>query len=170
MNNWEWFCVIVVIVFVALLLLSGCYKPVELEIGGRITSDEVKKEAVITITEMKERMKRANATNILRFIFVLAIAAGVYAWVRGNSGGTAVIIAGVVGVAAVQLDQKLAELPALYVVGVGLIFAGVVLFLYRDQIGKSAFRKSLNGGTLKKAEQKLVDKAKKEKMKNVSIS
>lgn len=155
--------IVAIIVVSLILILTGCHKPVESEIGARLTTEEAKKEVVISITEMKERMKRARATDILRFIFVLAIAAGVYAWIRGNSGGTAVIVAGVVGVAAVQLDQKLAELPALYVVGVGLIFAGFVLFLYRDQIGKAAFRKNLNGGELTKAEQKIVNKAKKKK-------
>jgi len=157
----DWIFIIIAIIFVVLVLLAGCHKPIESEIGARLTTEEAKKEVVISISEMKERMKRARATDILRFIFVLAIAAGVYAWVRGNSGGVAVIIAAIIGLAAVLFEQKLAELPAIYVVGVGLIFAGFVLFLYRDRIGKSAFGKKLNGGELTKAEQKIVDKAKK---------
>jgi len=167
MTKWNVICVVVLL---ALIVFCGCHKPVESEIGGKLTTDEARKEVVISISEMKERMKNARATDILRFIFIVAIFGGVWAWIRGNGSATAVILAAIIGLVAVQIDQKLAQLPALYVVGVGLIFAGFVLFLYRDQIGKSAFRKNLNGGILTKPEQKIVDKAKKEKMKNVSIS
>lgn len=155
--NWNWFWIIVAAV-ILFLIFAGCHKSIESGIAETLTTDKAKTEAIITISEMKERMKRARATDILRFIFILAMAAGLYAWIRGNAGGTAVIIAGGGGLMAVQLDQKLAEIPALYVIGVAAIFVGFLLFLYRDRIGKSAFKNYIKGNHLIKPEQKLVDK------------
>ena len=178
MSKGDWiFIIIVVVVLVSILVLIGCHKPVELEIGERLTTDEARKEVVISITDMKERLKKAHATDILRFIFILAAVMGFVAWLRGATGGWETCVGGVAGLILTHFDQTLAYMIQKswpYIVGLTFILAGFVTFLYRDRIGKAAFRKKLNGGVLTKAEQKLenlyVDKAKKEKMKNVSIS
>ena len=162
MNKWKWILIAIAVAVVAFIAF-GCHPSVESEIGERLTTDDARKEVVISITEMKERLKLARATDILRFIFILAVVMGVIAWVRGSSGGWEAAFGGVVGLFLVHFDQKLAQMSWPYVVGVGLIAAGFVCFLYRDRIGKAAFGKKLNGGELTKAEQKIVDKAKKRK-------
>jgi len=171
MTTGQWIFVIAVIVSAGLLLFAGCYKPVESEIGGRITSDEVRKEVVITISKHKEKLKQARVTDIYRGIFILAFAFGLFTFLRGSvKVGLATMGSSIGGLCLTHIDQKIAEIPWQYIAGATIIVIAFICFLYRDRIGKAAFRKSLNGGTLKKAEQKLVDKAKKEKMKNVSIS
>lgn len=154
----------VVILCWLLLLAGGCYKPVESEIGEKLTTDEARKEVVISITEMKERLKLARATDILRFIFILAATMGFIAWLRGATGGWEMCAGGIVGLVLTHFDQTLAYMIRAswpYIIGLSFILAGFICFLYRDRIGKVAFRKKLNGGELTKAEQKIVDKTKK---------
>ena len=163
MNKWKWILIAIAVAVVAFIAF-GCHPSVESEIGERLTTDEARKEVVISITDMKERLKKAHATDILRFIFILAAVMGFVAWLRGATGGWETCVGGVVGLVLTHFDQTLGYMIQKswpYIVGLTFILAGFVCFLYRDRIGKSAFKKSLNGGTLKKAEQKLVDKAKK---------
>ena len=96
--------------------------------------------------------------NISRFVFILGFAVGVVTWIRGTSGGLGVIVGSIAGLGVVHFDQKLAQVSWPWFVGIALIVIGVGFFIYRDRIGKSAFKGVIKKKILTKAETKLVRK------------
>ena len=117
-----------------LFALYGCgiYKPATTTLAEKIESDEARVDALTkreeTYNTITTTAKRQRVTDWCRILFILGIAAGVFAVLRGNGWGLATILMSVAGLVAVHLDQKLAEIKAIYVLGGGLVISAYIAY------------------------------------------
>ena len=152
-----------IIVSVLILGLVGCFgsRPSESKALDTLP-DEMKTEAVIKISEMKEKLKASHYTDWLLALFILAAATGIFTTIRGRPvEGLAVVGGSLGGVLLTLYTQRAYEIPLIWMFGGLLILVGFIAFLYRDRIGKTAFKSIATDWTPTKAQNKLIEKVRK---------
>ena len=157
-----------VLVGLLLLALLGCNSRsvVRNEKILNTLPDEVKAEAVIKISEMQAKIKASHYTDWLLALFILAAAVGIFTFIRGRPiEGLAVIGGSVGGVLLTVYVQRIYEVPLIWMYGGALVFIGFMVFVYRDRLGKAAFKNVVRGVGVTKKQVKLIDKAKNGKVK-----
>ncbi len=140
------------------VLINGCFRPPESKALNTLP-DKIKAETVVKISEMKAKLKASHYTDWLLALFILAAATGIFTTIRGRPvEGLAVIGGSIGGIVLTLYTQRAYELPLVWMFGGLLILIGFVAFLYRDRIGKAAFKNVATGWTLTKAQSKLIEK------------
>ncbi len=155
-----WAIIIAAIILIFVLLFAGCQRGVfDWNPFERMESADAK-ETVTEVVKTKAIIEKIYETNWLITVFILVGVLGVVAAIRGRLEGLGITAACVGGWVWVRIDQAMASNQWLWLglIGLGLVAFG--LFMYRDWIGKQAFKRSQNGGKLNKAMKKLVNKAK----------
>lgn len=122
--------------------------------------DEMKTEAVIKISEMQARLKASHYTDWLLTLFILAAAVGIFTFIRGRPvEGLGVIGGSIGGIFLTVYVQRIYEVSLIWMYGGALVFIGFVVFIYRDRLGKAAFKTVIQGGYATKNQNKLIFKA-----------
>ncbi len=136
------------LIIILLVLVSGC---IARPAAKSSISDPIKRTVIEKIYE----------TNWLVTLFIVGIAAGVFAIVRGAiEFGVAAVVSSIAGLVAVRIDQTLSTQTWPWIVAGIIILVATGAFLYRDRIGKMAFREKLKGTGMSRSSEKLVAKYK----------
>ena len=134
------------LIIILLVLVSGC---IARPAAKSSISDPIKRTVIEKIYE----------TNWLVTLFIVGIAAGVFAIVRGAiEFGVAAVVSSIAGLVAVRIDQTLSTQTWPWIVAGIIILVATGAFLYR--IGKMAFREKLKGTGMSRSSEKLVAKYK----------
>lgn len=144
-----------------LVLMTGCFRPLEDKVLDTLP-DEIKAKTVVEISKMKEKLKASHYTDWLLALFILAAATGIFTTIRGRPAeGLAVVGGSIGGVFLTLYVQRVYELPLIWMFGGALLLIGFIAFLYRDRIGKGAFKNVVTDWEPTKAQSKLIEKVRK---------